>query len=170
MIDLSSTLQRMAAAGLSFRRKGGRLEIVGDLRRLSEELKAAIALHTEGILALTGGGSQERAQACTQPGEQVAACNEIHRQLCEMAAWLQRFAVWARPEFLEQIDRRLAAAADSRQVQRVIAEIATIQGEVEAVMWAAAVLPLAFDAEARHAAEAGAGPAPGCPDPGGLPF
>ncbi|MFN9286869.1 MAG: hypothetical protein ACK6EB_02285, partial [Planctomyces sp.] len=41
---------------------------------------------------------------------------------------------------------------------------------LQAVQWAAEVLPLAFEAEARHAAEAGAGPAPGCPDPGGVPF
>jgi len=170
MIDLGSTLQRMAAAGLSFRRKGEQLEIMGDQRKLTEELREAIARHADGILALTGAAVQKRAGAPGRGSERVAVCNEIHRQLCEIAAWLQRFAVWARPEYLEQIDRRLAAAADSRQVQRVAAEIASIQAEVQAVQWAAEVLPLAFEAEARHAAEAGAGPAPGCPDPGGVPF
>ena len=42
--------------------------------------------------------------------------------------------------------------------------------EVEAVNWAAEILPLAYEAEAKHATRAGAGPAEGSADGDEVPF
>jgi hypothetical protein len=100
----------------------------------------------------------------------AVAANDIRRQLDEFGLWLQRFAWWAEERYLSSIDKRLAEAVDTQNPQAVARQIEALRQEVEAINWAEKILPHAFEAEAKHAIEAEAGPAGSSDDGDEVPF
>ncbi len=105
---------------------------------------------------------------CEPPG--IRTANAIRQQLDEFGLWLQRFAWWAQERYLSSIDKRLAEAVDTQDPQTVARQIEALRQEVEAINWAETILPYAFEAESKHAAEAGAGPADNSAESDEIPF
>lgn len=157
-IELSALLMQMSKRGLGFRRTAEGIEVTGDCTRLTPELRQAIQ---DNRAALTG----------MLPAESPAAsqANAIRAMLDEFARWLLQFAGWAGAAYRQQIDKRLTEAVDTQNPSVVARVVETLKQEVEGVNWAAEILPSTFEAEAKHAIAAGAGPAGGeAPDE--IPF
>jgi hypothetical protein len=153
----------MNSLGLTFRRtSAGELEVIGDTGRLTDGIRQAIGEHRETILSCLPQASPA--------APAIRAANAIRQQLEEFGLWLGRFAAWAQPRYLSSIDRRLSEAVDTQNPQAVARQIEALRQEVEAINWAAEILPHAFEAEAKHAAEAGAGPAGSSDDGDEVPF
>jgi hypothetical protein len=108
-------------------------------------------------------------QASPEPPA-IQAANAIRQQLIEFGLWLQRFAWWAEERYLSSIDKRLAEAVDTQNPQTVALQIEALRQEVEGIVWAESILPLSFETEAKHATEAGAGPARSSADGDEVPF
>jgi hypothetical protein len=164
---LSELFNQMNGLGLTFRRtSAGELEVVGDTSRLTDGIRQAIGEHRQTILfclpQASPAASPEPASSAAQTSPEppaVRAANAIRQQLDEFGLWLQRFAWWAEEQYLSSIDRRLAEAVNTQNPQAVARQIEALRQEVEAINWAEGILPHAFEAEAKHAADAGAGPA-----------
>ena len=169
---LPELFNQMNSLGLTFRRStAGELEVLGDISRLTDAIRQAIGAHRQTILAcLPQAAPAATPPPSASPAAPAIAANDIRRQLDEFGLWLGRFAAWAQPRYLHSIDKRLAEAVDTQNPQTVAQQIEALRSEVEAVNWAAEILPRAYEAEAKHATEAKAGPA-GIPIEGdGIPF
>lgn len=153
--QINELFNQMNNLGLTFRRGvSGELEVAGNTALLTDAIKQAIAEHHGTILA------------CTPE----LPANAIRQQLDEFALWLRQFAWWAQQRYLDCIDQRLAEAVDTQNQQTVAQQIESLRQEIDGINWAAEILPRAYEAEAKHAIAAGAGPAEDPEDGGGLPF
>jgi hypothetical protein len=174
---MSTTLlelfNQMNSLGLTFRRStAGELEVFGDIGRLTDAIRQAIGVHRQTILACLPQASPAASLGPAAPAEPPAirTANAIRQQLDEFALWLQRFALWAQERYLSSIDKRLAEAVDTQDPQTVARQIEALRQEIEAINWAESLLPHALKAEAKHAAEAAAGPAWDSADGDEIPF
>jgi hypothetical protein len=194
---LNELFNQMNGLGLTFSRtSAGELQVVGDTSNLTDAIRQAIGEHRQTILfclpQASPAASPEPAtcdslelevqalrgpmpstitalQASPEPPA-IQAANAIRQQLIEFGLWLQRFAWWAEERYLSSIDRRLAEAVDTQKPQTVAHQIEALRQEIEGIVWAESILPHAFEAEAKHATEAGAGPARSSADGDEVPF
>ncbi len=167
---LPELFNQMNSLGLTFRRStAGELEVLGDISRLTDAIRQAIGAHRQTILACLPQASPAAPAISTTPRPEAAA-NAIRQQLDEFSTWLGKYAAWAQPRYLDRIDRRLAEAVDSQNIEAVRLQIEALISEVEAINWAEFILPRSFEVEAKHAAAAGAGPAADSVEPDGIPF
>ena len=170
---LPELFNQMNSLGLTFRRNlAGELEVQGDISRLTEALRQAIGAHRGTILACLPQASPAASpppSASPEPPE-IRAANAIRQRLDEFGLWLQRFAWWAQERYLRSIDKRLAEAVDTQDPQTVARQVDALRQEVEAINWAAEILPRAYEAEAKHATSTGAGPAESSADGDEIPF
>ena len=166
-LTLTTLFSEMNTAGLTLRRSPfGEVEIVGDTSRITDGIRTAVREHRGTILACLP-ESPASAPAAAPDLQQVhqeqrqaqQAADGIRRQLVEFGEWLRREAIWAQPQYLADIDRRVQAAVDAQHPPTVARQIESLRQEVEGINWAAEILPRSFEAEAKHAIEAGAGPA-----------
>lgn len=169
---LHELFNQMNSLGLTFRRStAGDLEVIGDTGRLTDAIRQAIGEHRQTILFCLPQASPAASPApMASPAAPAKAANDIRRQLDEFGLWLGRFAAWAQPRYLDSIDKRLAEAVDTQNPQTVAQQIEALRSEVDAVNWAAEILPRAYETEAKHAIQAGAGPAEDSADSDGIPF
>ncbi len=197
---LNELFNQMNGLGLTFSRtSAGELQVVGDTSSLTDAIRQAIGEHRQTILfclpqaSPAAPASEARgslgweawaeiqasrvalpattaAAQASPAGPAIRAANAIRQQLDEFGLWLQRFAWWAEERYLSSIDRRLAEAVDTQNPQTVARQIEALRREVEAIVWAERILPHAFEAEAKHAAEAGTGPAGSSADGDEVPF
>jgi hypothetical protein len=150
--SLNELFTALNERGLAFSRtSAGELQVTGDTSRLNDAIRQAIGEHRQTILSCLPQASPE--------SPAIRTANAIRQQLDEFALWLQRFAFWAQESYLSSIDKRLAEAVDTQDLQSVGRQIEALRQEVEAINWAERILPHAFEAKAKHAAETGAGPA-----------
>lgn len=171
---LSELFTALNERGLTFRRNSaGELEVIGDTSRLTDAMRQAIGEHRQTILSCLPQASPAAAapspKASPEPPE-IRTANAIRQQLDEFGLWLSRFAGWAQSRYLDSIDRRLAEAVDTQNLKVVAQQIETLRDEVEAINWAAEILPRAFEVEAKHSTEAGAGEAGSSADADEIPF
>lgn len=169
---LNELFHQMNGLGLTFRRStAGELEVIGDTGRLTDAIRQTISEHRQTILLCLPQASPAAApEAAASPAAPATAANDIRRQLDEFGLWLGRFAAWAQPRYMDSIDKRLAEAVDTQDPQTVAQQIEALMIEVEAVNWAAEILPRAYGVEAKHSAEAGAGPAGNSVEADWVPF
>lgn len=153
--QINELFNQMNNLGLTFRRGvSGELEVAGNTALLTDAIKQAIAEHHGTILA------------CTPE----LPANAIRRQLDEFTIWLQQFAWWAQPRYLHSIDKRLAEAVDTQNLQTVAHQIEALREEIDGINWAAEILPRAYETEAKHAISSGAGSAEDSADGDEIPF
>ena len=168
---LPELFNQMNSLGLTFRRStAGELEVVGDTSRITDAIRQAAQDHQTAILLCLPAAAQVSAavkltvdsagEPAPSPPDAVSAANDIQQQLDEFGLWLRREAAWAAPRYLDSIDIRLSEAVDSQLPEVVRLQIASLVEEVRGINWASAILPRSFETDAKHAAEAGAGPAP----------
>ena len=159
---LPELFNQMNSLGLTFRRStAGELEVLGDISRLTDAIRQAIGAHRQTILACLPQAS---------PAAPAIAANDIRRQLDEFGLWLGRFAAWAQPRYLHSIDKRLAEAVDTQNLQTVAHQIEALREEIDGINWAAEILPRAYETEAKHAISSGAGSAEDSADGDEIPF
>lgn len=152
-LTLNALFSEMNSAGLTLRKSPtGDPEIVGDTSRISDAIRTAVQEHRGTILACLPDSPAAAPEA-------IQAADAIRKQLDEFAEFLLRYANWAQPTYLASIDRRMQQAIDTQDPQVLSRQIEVLRQEIEAVNWAAQILPRSFETEAKHAAEAGAGPA-----------
>lgn len=164
-ITLSELFTGMNSRGLTFRATAtGDVEVVGDDASMTDALRRGVIEHQAVILACLPAASPAAAP------DPKAVVDEIRRQLDEFGLWLGRFAVWARPKYLDSIDLRIAEAVDMQDPAAVALQIEAIRQEVEGINWASEILPRAYETEAKHAAAAEAGPAGDAADLDEVPF
>lgn len=159
-LTLNALFSEMNTAGLTLRRSPtGDPEIVGDTSRITGAIRTAVQEHRETILSCLPAAAPDLQQSPQEQRQEQQAADSIRKQLDEFGGWLMRFASWAAPQYVTTIDRRLQQAIDTQDPRTVARQIEALREEIEAVNWAAEILPRSFEAEAKHAAEAGAGPA-----------
>ena len=162
---LSELFQALNERSLTFRRtSAGELEVIGDINRLDDAIRLAVSDHRQTILACL----PQAAAAAVPPA--VRAANDIRQQLDEFGLWLRQYAAWAKPDYLDSIDTRLAEAVDTQKPHAVAQQIQALMSQVEAINWASEILPRSYEVEAKHATEAGAGPAADSVKPNGISF
>lgn len=170
---LPELFNQMNSLGLTFRRStAGELEVVGDTSRLTDAIRQAISAHRQTILAcLPASSPAVSPEAAASPATSaIRAADAIRQQLDEFGLWLGTFAAWAQPRYLDSIDKRLAEAVDTQSLQTVARQIEALRQEIDGINWAAEILPYTYQVEAKHATEAGAGPAADSMEPDEIPF
>ena len=169
---LPELFNQMNSLGLTFRRStAGELEVLGDISRLTDAIRQAIGAHRQTILACLPQASPAATPSpSASPAAPAIAANDIRRQLDEFGLWLGRFAAWAQPRYLHSIDKRLAEAVDTQNLQTVAHQIEALREEIDGINWAAEILPRAYETEAKHAISSGAGSAEDSADGDEIPF
>lgn len=169
---LPELFNQMNSLGLTFRRStAGELEVIGDTGRLTDAIRQAIGEHRQTLLLCLPQSSPAAAPApVASPAAPAMAANDIRRQLDEFGLWLGRFAAWAQQRYMDSIDKRLSEAVDTQNPQTVGQQIEALRSEVDAVNWAAEILPRAYETEAKHSISSGAGPAEDSAGGDGIPF
>lgn len=161
-VALTELLQQMGALGLSFRRTASGVEFVGSTYRLTPELKQAATDNRDAILAMLPANVLQESAATN--------AEAIRDMLDQFHAWMRQNAPWAGEQFLQGIDRELAAVVDKQEPALMASTVERLKDKVLAVNWAAEAFPFAYEAEAKHAVAAGLMANPDGDCDGDIPF